>query len=66
MTVNSYLGLLADESDRVLGESPPPTDYPLPVAAAWSLSVSRLREQAPYALELLQRCAFFGPAPDPA
>ncbi len=65
MTVDDYLGLLAEESDRVLGESPPPSDYPLPVAAAWSLSVSRLREQAPYALELLQRCAFFGPAPIP-
>lgn len=65
MTADVYLGLLGEESDRVLGENPKPSDYPLPVAAAWSLSVTRLSEQAPYALELLQRCAFFGPAPIP-
>lgn len=65
MTAGVYLDLLAEEGDRVLGENPPPTDYPLPVAAAWSLSVTRLREQTPYAMELLQRCAFFGPAPIP-
>jgi tetratricopeptide (TPR) repeat protein len=63
MTVPMYLELLAKESDRVLAENPPPSDYPVPVAAAWSLSVTRLREQTPYALELLQRCAFFGPTP---
>ena len=63
MPVNVYLELLAEESDRVLGENPASADYPVPVAAAWSLSVTRLREQTPYAMELLQRCAFFGPAP---
>jgi tetratricopeptide (TPR) repeat protein len=65
MTVDVYLQLLGEEGDRILGENPAPRDYPLPVAAAWSLSVSRLREQTPYAMELLQRCAFFGPAPIP-
>lgn len=63
LKVSVYLDLLAEESDRVLGENPPPTDYPVPVAAAWSLSVARLREETPYAMELLQLCAFFGPAP---
>jgi tetratricopeptide (TPR) repeat protein len=63
MTASVYLDLLAEESDRVLGENPPPADYPVPVAAAWSLSVTRLREQTPYAMQLLQLCAFFGPAP---
>lgn len=65
MTVDVYLRLLTEESDRILGENPPPSDYPLPVAAAWSLSVTRLQEQTPFAMELLQRCAFFGPAPIP-
>jgi tetratricopeptide (TPR) repeat protein len=65
MTVEVYLRLLAEESDRILGENPAPADYPVPVAAAWSLSVARLQEQTPYAMELLQRCAFFGPAPIP-
>lgn len=63
MTAPMYLELLAKESDRVLAENPQPAEYPVPVAAAWSLSVARLRQQTPYALELLQRCAFFGPAP---
>jgi hypothetical protein len=63
MTVDTYLRLLADESGRILGENPTPSDYPLPVAAAWSLSVARLQQQTPFAMELLQRCAFFGPAP---
>jgi tetratricopeptide (TPR) repeat protein len=63
LTARNYLELLTKESDRVLAENPPPPDYPVPVAAAWSLSVARLREQTPHALDLLQRCAFFGPAP---
>jgi len=63
ITVDAYLDMLTQESDRVLGENPPPADYPIPVAAAWSLSVTRLREQTPNAMRLLQLCAFFGPAP---
>ena len=66
MTVNVYLDLLGNEASRTLAEAPPPPDYPVPVAAAWRLSVANLREQAPLALGLLQRCAFFGPAPIPA
>jgi tetratricopeptide (TPR) repeat protein len=65
MTVDAYLNLLTEEASRVLAENPAPSDYPLPVAAAWSLSVARLRTQTPYAMELLQCCAFFGPAPIP-
>jgi tetratricopeptide (TPR) repeat protein len=65
MTVDSYLGLLREEHSRILAENPPPPGYPVPVAAAWSLSVARLRTQTPDAMELLQFCAFFGPAPIP-
>lgn len=65
MTVNAYLDLLSEEHSRILAENPPPPGYPVPVAAAWSLSVSRLRSQTPDAMELLQFCAFFGPAPIP-
>jgi tetratricopeptide (TPR) repeat protein len=65
MTVDAYLHLLEKEGGRLLGENPAPSDYPLPVAAAWSLSVARLRTQTPYAMELLQCCAFFGAAPIP-
>ena len=63
MTVEAYLNLLKKEGSRILGENPAPADYPVPVAAAWSLSVARLREQTPAAMELLQCCAFFGAAP---
>ncbi|KPM52418.1 tetratricopeptide repeat protein [Frankia sp. CcI49] len=62
MDVREYLQLLKDASSKLLAENPP-ADYSRPVAAAWSLSVAQLREQAPFALELLRRCAFFGPEP---
>lgn len=62
MSVDEYLELLAKESNRVLAENPP-ADYPVGVAAAWGLSVARLKEQMPFAWELLRRLAFFGPEP---
>jgi tetratricopeptide (TPR) repeat protein len=62
MAVADYLDLLARAAGEVLGENPP-SDYPVPVAAAWSLSMARLRDQMPFALEILRRCAFFGPEP---
>lgn len=62
MSVDEYMELLEKESTKVLAENPP-ADYPVSVAAAWSLSVARLQEQMPFAWELLRRCAFFGPEP---
>lgn len=62
MSVDTYLGLLKQEAGKILGESPP-SDYPVPVAAAWSLSVQRIRSETPHAMDLLRRCAFFGPEP---
>lgn len=64
MSVGEYLKLLATEARKLLAENPP-SDYPWPVAAAWSLSMARLRDQMPFALDLLRRCAFFGPEPIP-
>jgi hypothetical protein len=62
---SAYLDQLSTEGSRILAEGPTSPDYPLPVAAAWSLAVTKLRTQTPEALELLQCCAFFGPAPIP-
>lgn len=62
---SAYLEQLAAEGGRLLAEGPASPDYPLPVAAAWSVSVTKLRTQTPDAMELLQCCAFFGPAPIP-
>lgn len=64
MSVSEYLELLNREARKLLAENPP-SDYPWPVAAAWSLSVARVRDSMPFALELLRRCAFFGPEPIP-
>ena len=35
------------------------------MTAAWQISVAKLRQQSPQALELLRCCAFFGPEPIP-
>ena len=64
MSVKDYLDLLAKASYTLLAENPP-SDYPVPVAAAWSLSMNQLSSQMPFALEFLRRCAFFGPEPIP-
>jgi len=64
MSAAEYLDLLSNEARKLLAENPP-SDYPVPVAAAWSLSVARVREHMPFAMDLLRRCAFFGPEPIP-
>jgi tetratricopeptide repeat protein/NB-ARC domain-containing protein len=62
MSVEEYLDLLASETTKVLSESRP-SDYPVGVAAAWSLSMERVKERTPGAWQLLRRCAFFGAEP---
>ncbi|WP_261561969.1 FxSxx-COOH system tetratricopeptide repeat protein [Frankia tisae] len=57
----TYLRLLEGSAGRLLMENPP-SRYP-PVAAAWTLSLSRLAKKSRLALDLLYRCAFLGPAP---
>jgi tetratricopeptide (TPR) repeat protein len=64
MPVGEYLKLLQAEAGKLLTENPP-TDYPVPVAAAWSISMGHVSQQMPFALELLQRCALLGPEPIP-
>jgi tetratricopeptide (TPR) repeat protein len=64
MSVADYLRLLKTEARKLLTENAP-TDYPWPVAAAWSLSMAQVGKQMPFALELLRLCAFFGPEPIP-
>jgi tetratricopeptide (TPR) repeat protein len=64
MPVTEYLDLLAAAGSRLLGENKP-TDYPVPVAAAWSLSMAQVRKQMPVAMDLLRHCAYFGPEPIP-
>ncbi|MFG2683437.1 FxSxx-COOH system tetratricopeptide repeat protein [Streptomyces sp. NPDC048392] len=62
MPANQYLDLFETKCAQLL-ELTPPADYDLPVAAAWNVSLDRLREDHPAALQLLQICAFFAPEP---
>jgi hypothetical protein len=64
MPVDTYIELLSEQASKILEENPP-SDYDVSVAAAWGLSVARVSEQMPYAMELLRRCAYFGPEPIP-
>jgi tetratricopeptide (TPR) repeat protein len=64
MSVDDYLQLFQTQAARLLAQGHP-AEYPVPVTAAWSLSVSRLKEENPEAVELLRCCAFFGPQPIP-
>jgi tetratricopeptide (TPR) repeat protein len=64
MSAKTYLELLRRAATKILGENPP-ASYPVPVAAAWSVSVQRVKSETPDAMELLWRCAFFGPEPIP-
>lgn len=64
MPVEEYIGLLDEKITQILAEGKP-AEYPTSVTAAWSLSVSKVRQQQPQALELLRCCAFFGPEPIP-
>jgi tetratricopeptide (TPR) repeat protein len=64
MSVEEYLRLLKEQASELLAESKP-SEYPVSMTAAWKLSVSKLSEQLPEAVELLRCCAFFGAEPIP-
>lgn len=60
MPAEQYLTLLAEQGSQLLSHGKP-GDYPLPMTAAWSLSVTTLMENLPEAIDLLRCCASFGP-----
>ncbi|MCK2214325.1 FxSxx-COOH system tetratricopeptide repeat protein [Actinomadura sp. ATCC 31491] len=64
MPVDEYIELLNKHTSQLLDEGKP-TEYPISMTAAWNLSVSRLSERRPEAVDLLRCCAFFGPEPIP-
>jgi tetratricopeptide (TPR) repeat protein len=64
MSIEEYLRLLHEHATQLLAEGKP-TEYPVSMTAAWSLSVAQLKEKLPEAIELLRCCAFFGPEPIP-
>ena len=56
--------LLRERVTQILEQGASP-EYPTSMTAAWQISVARLRQQSPQALELLRCCAFLGPKPIP-
>lgn len=64
MPAQEYLELLQEHAREVLTESKP-SEYPVPMTAAWRISVGKLSDANSAALELLRCCAFFGPEPIP-
>ncbi|NMO55108.1 tetratricopeptide repeat protein [Actinoplanes sp. TBRC 11911] len=62
MSVDEYLSLLEAKRIEVLEAAPSP-DYPDSVAAAFELSLEKLKTVNPAALQLLQICSFFAPEP---
>ncbi|KOX19691.1 cytochrome C [Nocardiopsis sp. NRRL B-16309] len=64
MSVQEYLRLLKEQPTSLMGEGKPP-EYPASMAAAWRLSVAKLEEDLPEAMDLLRCCAFFSPEPIP-
>ncbi|WP_436790822.1 FxSxx-COOH system tetratricopeptide repeat protein [Yinghuangia sp. YIM S10712] len=69
MRAEEYLELFEGKREEFVSrraellELAPPMDYQLPVAAAWNVSLDRLRDTNPAALQLLQVCAYFAPEP---
>jgi len=64
MGIGEYLRRLKEQATLLLGEGRQ-SEYPVSMTAAWSLSVSQLKEIVPEAIVLLRCCAFFGPEPIP-
>jgi tetratricopeptide (TPR) repeat protein len=62
MPVSEYVDLLEKNSAELL-KAGAPSEYELPVAAAWNVPLNRLKSDRRGALELLQVCAFFSPEP---
>ncbi|MGH3392488.1 MAG: FxSxx-COOH system tetratricopeptide repeat protein [Actinomadura sp.] len=64
MSASEYLEQLAERTSQLLSQGRP-VEYPVPMTAAWSVSVASLSESLPEAVDLLQVCAFFGSEPIP-
>ncbi|WP_329254793.1 FxSxx-COOH system tetratricopeptide repeat protein [Actinoallomurus sp. NBC_01490] len=61
---DEYLALLREHTGEHLDEVGS-AEYPTSVSAAWTLSIEKLREDQPEAVELLRCCALFGADPIP-
>ncbi|UOZ07549.1 FxSxx-COOH system tetratricopeptide repeat protein [Amycolatopsis sp. WQ 127309] len=62
MPVDEYLRRLEEKTTEILATSAP-TEYEVPIAAAWNVSFDELGTRNRAAHQLLQVCAFFAPEP---
>ena len=62
MPVAEYLTLFDQQREDLLQDKAP-IDYPVTVAAAWNVSLEKLRQDSPEALQLVQLCSCFAPEP---
>jgi tetratricopeptide (TPR) repeat protein len=66
VTLDRYLQLFQQQSVALLERGRQPRDYHSTVAATWELSLERLEQDAPVAVELLSLAAFLAPDDLPA
>jgi hypothetical protein len=64
MPVAEYLELFDERLKQLLERQDSP-QYPMSVAATWSIVFERLEVESPASIQLLELCAFFGPEPIP-
>lgn len=64
VSTDAYLEDLASKGPLGI-PSAPPLGYPMALHNVWALSIAAIRAHNPDAVELLDRCAFFGPGPIP-
>ncbi|MDL2077981.1 FxSxx-COOH system tetratricopeptide repeat protein [Streptomyces sp. GXMU-J15] len=64
MPPKEYVRLFEATAAELMASSPP-TQYGSSIEMAWGVSLDRLREQDPGALQLLRICAYFAPEPIP-
>lgn len=62
MPAEQYIDVLRNQLSQELAKRKAP-DYPMTAAATWEVSISRLREQSPAAVRLLELCSCFSPEP---
>ncbi|MCD0447612.1 FxSxx-COOH system tetratricopeptide repeat protein [Actinocorallia sp. API 0066] len=60
MPSEEYLEVLRTKAGELMAEGKP-VEYPVPLAATWSVSLESLRDKSEPAVELLELLAFFGP-----
>ncbi len=63
MPAGRYVEELEERLTKMLALAEPQSDYPVPVAATWDLSIELLRERSPASVRLLELLAFFAPEP---